>query len=107
MRRFADDDEVDLVVVGAGAGGSVLAQRLARRGWRIAILEAGPFWDPDRDWVSDEAGSHGLYWTENRIIGGEDPVELRQNNSRRGGGGSMIHFAGHPPRFPPTALQPH
>ena len=32
MRRYRDDDEVDLVVVGAGAGGSVLAQRLARRG---------------------------------------------------------------------------
>ena len=63
MRRYADDDEVDLVIVGAGAGGSVLAQRLARRGWRIVILEAGPFWHPDEDWVSDEAGSHQLYWT--------------------------------------------
>ena len=30
MRRYADSDEVDLVIVGAGAGGSVLAQRLAR-----------------------------------------------------------------------------
>ena len=32
MRRFSDDDEVDLVIVGCGAGGSVLAQRLARAG---------------------------------------------------------------------------
>lgn len=70
MRRYADDDEVDLVVVGAGAGGSVLAQRLARAGWRVVILEAGPFWHPDEDWVSDEAGSHPLYWTQKRIIGG-------------------------------------
>ena len=30
MARYQDDDEVDLVIVGAGAGGSVLAQRLAR-----------------------------------------------------------------------------
>jgi len=58
MRRYDDSDEVDLVVVGAGAGGSVLAQRLARRGWRVVIIEAGPFWHPDEDWVSDEAGSH-------------------------------------------------
>ncbi|PZS12670.1 MAG: glucose-methanol-choline oxidoreductase, partial [Pseudonocardiales bacterium] len=29
MRRYAESDEVDLVIVGAGAGGSVLAQRLA------------------------------------------------------------------------------
>ena len=66
-----DGDEVDLCIVGAGAGGSVLAQRLARRGWRIVILEAGPFWHPDEDWVSDEAGSHELYWTQQRVIGGE------------------------------------
>ena len=29
MRQFADDDEIDLVIVGCGAGGSVLLQRLA------------------------------------------------------------------------------
>ncbi|MBV9953417.1 MAG: NAD(P)-binding protein, partial [Acidimicrobiia bacterium] len=52
MVRYDDGDEVDLVIVGAGAGGSVLAQRLARAGWRIVILEAGPFWHPDEDWVS-------------------------------------------------------
>jgi NAD(P)-dependent dehydrogenase (short-subunit alcohol dehydrogenase family) len=40
MRRYAETDEVDLVIVGAGAGGSVLAQRLARRGWRVVIIEA-------------------------------------------------------------------
>ena len=102
MRRFADDDEVDLVIVGAGAGGSVLAQRLARHGWRIVILEAGPFWHPDEDWVSDEAGSHRLYWTQKRIIGGADPIELGKNNSGRGVGGSMVHYAGYTPRFHPS-----
>jgi choline dehydrogenase-like flavoprotein len=102
MRRFADDDEVDLVIVGAGAGGSTLAQRLARRGWRIVILEAGPFWHPDEDWVSDEAGSHELYWTQKRIIGGADPIELGKNNSGRGVGGSMVHYAGYTPRFHPS-----
>jgi choline dehydrogenase-like flavoprotein len=70
MRRFSDDDEVDLVIVGCGAGGSVLAQQLARAGWRVVALDAGPFWDPDTDWVSDEAGSHHLYWTDPRVITG-------------------------------------
>ncbi|GEL19933.1 GMC family oxidoreductase [Pseudonocardia asaccharolytica] len=107
MRRYADDDEVDLVIVGAGAGGSVLAQRLARRGWRIVILEAGPFWHPDEDWVSDEAGSHHLYWTQKRIIGGTDPIELGKNNSGRGVGGSMIHYAGYTPRFHPSDFSTH
>jgi choline dehydrogenase-like flavoprotein len=102
MRRYRDEDEVDLCIVGAGAGGSVLAQRLARQGWRIVVLEAGPFWDPDRDWVSDEAGAHTLYWTAPRVIGGDDPVELGKNNSGRGVGGSMVHYAGYLPRFHPS-----
>jgi len=52
--------------------------------------------------VSDEAASHKLYWTDERIIGGEDPVELGKNNSGRGVGGSMIHYAGYWPRFHPS-----
>jgi choline dehydrogenase-like flavoprotein len=105
MRHYDDHEEVDLVIVGAGAGGSVLAQRLARRGWTIVILEAGPFWDPDADWVSDEAGSHQLYWTEPRVIGGSDPVELGKNNCGRGVGGSMVHYAGYAPRFHPSDFE--
>jgi choline dehydrogenase-like flavoprotein len=102
MRRYDDTDEVDLVVVGAGAGGGVLAQRLARAGWRVVVIESGPFWDPDRDFVSDEAGSHHLYWNGNRILGGTDPVELGKNNSGHGVGGSMVHYAGYVPRFHPS-----
>jgi choline dehydrogenase-like flavoprotein len=83
----------------------VLAQRLARHGWKIVILEAGPFWHPDEDWVSDEVGSHHLYWTQNRIIGGEDPIELGKNNSGRGVGGSMVHYAGYCPRFHPSDME--
>ncbi len=105
MRSYSDSEEVDLLIVGAGAGGSVLAQRLARRGWRIVILDAGPFWDPDEDWVSDEAGSHRIYWNEKRIIDGEDPIELGKNNSGRGVGGSMIHYAGYTPRFHPSDFE--
>jgi choline dehydrogenase-like flavoprotein len=102
MRRFADSDTVDLVVVGCGAGGSTLIQRLARQGWRVVGLDAGPFWDPDADWVSDEAGSHHLYWTEPRVISGTDPVPMGSNNSGRGVGGSMVHYAGYTPRFHPS-----
>lgn len=102
MRRFDDTDEVDAVIVGAGAGGSTMLQRLARRGWRVVALDAGPFWNPETDWVSDEAGSHKLYWTEPRQIGGTDPVPLGSNNSGRGVGGSMVHYAGYTPRFHPS-----
>jgi choline dehydrogenase-like flavoprotein len=105
MARHPLHAPVDLLIVGCGAGGATLAQRLARRGWRIVVLEAGPFWDPDEDWVSDEAGAHELYWTEPRVIGGEDPVELGKNNSGRGIGGSMVHYAGYTPRFHPSDFE--
>jgi choline dehydrogenase-like flavoprotein len=105
MARYDDDHQVDLVIVGAGAGGGTLAQRLARRGWKIVVLESGPFWDPDRDWVSDEAGSHKLYWTADRVTGGEDPVQLGKNNSGHGVGGSMVHYAGYCPRFHPSDFE--
>lgn len=102
MRKFADDDVVDIVIVGCGAGGGVLAQRLARAGWKVVAMDAGPFWDPDEQWVSDERGSHDLYWTEPRVIGGADPVPLGSNNSGRGVGGGTVHFAGYVPRFHPS-----
>jgi len=102
MRRFADADEVDLVVVGCGAGGATVTQRLARTGATVVALDAGPFWDPDTDWVSDERASHRLYWTEPRVISGQDPVPLGSNNSGRGVGGSMVHYAGYTPRFHPS-----
>ncbi len=102
MRRFADEDEVDIVVVGCGAGGAVLTQRLARRGWKVVALDAGPLWDPDNDWVSDEAGSYHLYWTDPRVIGGTDPIPLGANNSGRGVGGGTVHYAGYTPRLHPS-----
>ncbi len=105
MRRYESNDGVDLVIVGAGAGGLTLAQRLARAGWRIVVLEKGPFWDPDRDWVSDEKGASGIYWTDKRIISGGDPVEMGKNNSGVGVGGSMTHFAGYTPRFHPSDFE--
>ncbi len=105
MAHYDDTDEVDICIVGAGAGGSVLAQRLARAGWSVVVIEAGPFWHPDEDWVSDEAGSHHLYWAQKRIIGGADPIEMGKNNSGRGVGGSMVHYAGYCPRFHPSDMR--
>ena len=44
----------------------------------------------------------GAGCAEPRQIGGADSVPLGSNNSGRGVGGSMIHYAGYTPRFHPS-----
>ncbi|HEX2909305.1 MAG TPA: GMC family oxidoreductase [Chloroflexia bacterium] len=102
MQRFSLDDEVDFVIVGVGSAGGVLLQRLAKAGFSVVGFDAGPFWDPERDWVSDEAGSHKLYWNDLRITGGENPLSFGANNSGKGVGGGSVHWAGFTPRFHPS-----
>ncbi len=102
MRRYEPNEEVDYCIVGVGSAGGVLSQRLSRAGFKVVALEAGPFWDTERDWVSDEAGSHKLYWTEPRVTGGTDPLALGANNCGRGVGGGSVHWAGFTPRFHPS-----
>ena len=105
MRRYAENDAVDYVVVGVGSAGGVLVQRLARAGFRVVGLEAGPFWDTERDWVSDEAGSHQLYWEDQRVTGGSDPLALGANNSGKGVGGGSVHWASFTPRLHPSDFE--
>lgn len=102
MREYLLGEEVDFCIVGTGAGGGVLAQRLARYGYSVVALDAGEWHDTEHDMVSDEAGSARLYWNDLRITGGTEPLELGANNSGRGVGGSTIHYAGFCPRFHPS-----
>jgi choline dehydrogenase-like flavoprotein len=101
-KRYAEDEAVDYCIVGVGSAGGVLLQRLGRAGFKVVGLEAGPFWDTERDWVSDEAGSHNLYWEDLRITGGADPLALGANNSGRGVGGGSVHWAAFTPRLHPS-----
>ncbi len=102
MKHYGPNEEVDFCIVGVGSAGGVLLQRLARAGARVVGMEAGPFWDTERDWVSDEAGSYKLYWNDLRITGGPDPIELGSNNSGKGVGGGSVHWASFTPRFHPS-----
>ncbi len=107
MRRYRNNEQVDYCIVGVGSAGGVLLQRLARAGFSVVGLEAGPFWDTERDWVSDEAGSYNLYWNDLRITGGQDPLALGANNSGRGVGGGSVHWAGFTPRLHPSDFRIH
>ncbi len=101
MREYAESDAVDFLVVGAGAGGATLGCRLAERGFSVVILEAGPFWRPLDDFASDELAQQNLFWTDDRLIGGDDPIALGGNNSGRGVGGSTVHYSMIALRFRP------
>jgi choline dehydrogenase-like flavoprotein len=51
--KYRPDDEVDFVVVGSGAAGGVVAKELSTDGFRVVVLEQGP-WRTERDFVHDE-----------------------------------------------------
>ena len=51
--KYRPDDEVDFVVVGSGAAGGVVAKELSTAGFRVVVLEQGP-WRTERDFVHDE-----------------------------------------------------
>jgi len=91
--RDLSSEEVDFCIVGAGAGGGVLGAKLAEAGLSVVILDAGPHWNPVKDFVSDEIASRRLYWTDERITGGDNPVELGSNNSGQGVGGGTVHYS--------------
>src|SRR5207302_6222946 len=55
--RDLSQEEVDFCIVGAGAGGGVVGAKLAEAGFSVVILDAGPHWNPVKDFVSDEMAS--------------------------------------------------
>lgn len=107
MREYRPGEEVDFCIIGTGAGGGVLSQRLARFGFSVVTLEAGDWHDSEHDMVSDEAGSARLFWNDLRITGGADPLEFGSNNSGRGVGGSTVHYSAFCPRFHPSDFRVH
>jgi choline dehydrogenase-like flavoprotein len=101
MRSYRDHDEVDFAIVGTGAGGGTLAYKLASAGFRVVAFDAGPFWRPLDDFASDEKEQQKLYWQDERITCGTDPIQLGANNSGKGVGGSTVHFTMLTPRYRP------
>jgi len=87
-------DFADVCIVGAGAAGGVLAYELSKAGLKVVVIEAGPFWNPQTDFASDELSMTGLGWQDTRIVSGGDPLQLGHNNSGRGVGGGTTHFTG-------------
>lgn len=91
-RKYKED--ADICIVGAGAAGGVLAYELSKVGLKVVVIEAGPFWDPQTDFASDELSMTHLGWQDTRIVSGTNPLQMGHNNSGRGVGGGTTHFTG-------------
>ena len=100
MRDYGEE-EVDFAIVGTGAGGGTLACKLAEAGFSVIAFDAGPYWRPLEDFASDETEQGKLYWTDERIVEGADPLTMGGNNSGKSVGGSTVHFAMVSLRFRP------
>ena len=123
----------DVVVVGSGAGGGACAYALTRRGLRVLLLEAGPAYDPVRDYRLHrgdwEAGRfpHKVEWRERQTVAPLQALDSRRQGLRSwnavsgamnrtaqranwgyhhvvGLGGSTLHFTGEAHRLHPRAM---
>jgi choline dehydrogenase-like flavoprotein len=91
MRSY--EGRVDACIIGCGAGGAVLAKELAESGWRVVVLEAGPWLDTDTDLRQDERTMLGRFdWDDRRWAAGNEEIVLGHRRDGRGVGGGTIHF---------------
>ena len=105
MRRYAETEAVDAVVIGSGAGGGPLAWRLARAGCSVVLLESGRWWTPGEDFATDELEQDKLFWTDERLSAGDDALAFGANNSGVGVGGSTLHWTAYCPRAQPDDMR--
>jgi choline dehydrogenase-like flavoprotein len=85
-------EAAEVVIVGSGATGSLLAATLARAGRRVVILEAGP----ERklhDLYSSQIWARRIKWggPPNESVGG-NPIALNFNQGWGTGGATMHHY---------------
>jgi choline dehydrogenase-like flavoprotein len=100
----------DVIVVGAGGGGAVIAKELGARGLDVLLLEAGPrFADLERDWShfeSDANNPSSGYFRFGPADRARPPWirELAQSTlfvQLSGVGGTTNHYQGNSPRAAP------
>ena len=98
MSKIKTLEEVDAIVVGSGAAGSVLAAKLAQGGRQVLILEAGPEVSPG-DMYSSQIWARRLKWGGSPVIEkGAQPI-VHGINAGWGTGGAATHHYGTWPRM--------
>jgi len=100
--------KVDVCIVGAGAGGATAAMRLAEAHLSVVVLEAGPHWDPAKDFVNDpEVMAKKFRWDMPVTYTGDpaDSVIGVRGHTAFGVGGGTNHWTCAVGRFHPTDFQ--
>jgi choline dehydrogenase-like flavoprotein len=91
----ARTEKVDVVVVGSGASGSVLAAKLAQAGRSVKILEGGPEWKLS-DLISNQIWGRRLKWggpAPAVLSSGDAPLGIAFNMGWGTGGAALHHYA--------------
>jgi len=100
----------DVIVIGAGGGGAVVAKELAERGLDVLVLEAGPHYtDPENEWSRFENDCNEVTRGYYRFGPGDrsKPWWLRETPQNSliwqlaGVGGTTQHYYGNNPRAMP------
>jgi choline dehydrogenase-like flavoprotein len=94
----------DVVIVGAGACGSLVAKELAQRGFSVVVLEAGKRLNPATDLQNSEANAGKILWNEPRVYAGKHGVVPKAGI---GVGGGTLVWLGVMPRFHPADFKTH
>lgn len=98
-------DETEIVIVGAGAAGCLMAAHLAEAGKSVVVLEAGPGWTTD-DLVSSQIWARRLKWGGPPVQVSADHRGFGHNiNTGWGLGGSALHHYATWPRMHDAAFR--
>ena len=86
--------EVEVLVVGAGAAGSVYAARLAQAGRNVLVLDSGPAWEAS-DLLSSQIWGRRLKWSGPLLQQPPGPPAFSHSHATgRGFGGAALHHFG-------------
>ncbi|WP_299979941.1 GMC family oxidoreductase [uncultured Pseudoteredinibacter sp.] len=98
MSTIIQSDEVDVLVVGSGAAGSLFAATAAKAGKQVLVLEAGPE-KKLSDLQSSQIWARKLKWAGSPVEESGNHKIGQNFNSGFGSGGSAVHHYGVWPRL--------
>lgn len=94
--------KTNLCIVGAGAGGSMVAMLSAQAGMKVTVLEAGSFITPDKMNQREEKMIPQLFWDSGSRTTKDRKVKIYQG---KGIGGSTLHNINLCKRIPESILK--